>query len=129
MTLHSVRQRNFYIGTNVYSRCEVVAMEWLVQEILSFQCFLPTIHNFLWYGNKFKCALPLFYLLCVLPSSNYCYIMNMLKVLLESCKGRCRYGEESQVSGGGSSAKLLAAVLLALNSCSSSCHFILFRRL
>ncbi len=45
----SVRQKNFYIGSNVYTRYEVVAMEWLIQEILNFQCFLPTIYNFLWY--------------------------------------------------------------------------------
>lgn len=45
----SVREDNFCIGSNVYSRCEVVAMEWLVQELLNFQCFLPTIYNFLWY--------------------------------------------------------------------------------
>ncbi|RDX75087.1 Cyclin-SDS, partial [Mucuna pruriens] len=32
-----VGQKNFYIGSNVYSRCEVVAMEWMVQE-------LPTLH-------------------------------------------------------------------------------------
>ncbi|CAL8097738.1 unnamed protein product [Prunus armeniaca] len=44
-----VRKRDFHVGSNVYSRCEVVAMEWLVQEVLSFQCFLPTIYNFLWF--------------------------------------------------------------------------------
>ncbi|KDO60813.1 hypothetical protein CISIN_1g045573mg, partial [Citrus sinensis] len=33
-------------------RCEVVAMEWLVQEVLNFQCFLPTIYNFLWFYLK-----------------------------------------------------------------------------
>ncbi|CAK7326838.1 unnamed protein product [Dovyalis caffra] len=47
-----VRQKNFYIGNNVYSRCEVVAMEWLVQEVLNFRCFLPTIHNFMWFYLK-----------------------------------------------------------------------------
>ncbi|KAL9454128.1 hypothetical protein AB3S75_009686 [Citrus x aurantiifolia] len=49
---NGVRQKNFYIGNNVYSRCEVVAMEWLVQEVLNFQCFLPTIYNFLWFYLK-----------------------------------------------------------------------------
>ncbi|KHN15465.1 Cyclin-SDS, partial [Glycine soja] len=47
-----VGQKNFYIGSNVYSRSEVVAMEWVVQEVLKFQCFLPTIYNFLWYYLK-----------------------------------------------------------------------------
>ncbi|XP_040939038.1 cyclin-SDS isoform X1 [Gossypium hirsutum] len=46
-----VRQRNIYIGTNKYSRNEVVAMEWLVMDVLNFQCFLPTIYNFLWYTS------------------------------------------------------------------------------
>ncbi|XP_057979433.1 cyclin-SDS [Malania oleifera] len=50
--LNSVRQKTFRIGSNIYSRCEVVAMEWLVQEVLSFQCFLPTIYNFLWFYLK-----------------------------------------------------------------------------
>ncbi|KAF5750084.1 cyclin-SDS [Tripterygium wilfordii] len=49
---NSVRQKNFYIERTVYSRSEVVAMEWLVQEVLSFQCFLPTIYNFLWFYLK-----------------------------------------------------------------------------
>jgi hypothetical protein len=44
----SVQQKDFCIGCNVYSKCEVVAMEWLVQEVLNFQCFLPTMFNFLW---------------------------------------------------------------------------------
>ncbi|XP_020970402.1 cyclin-SDS [Arachis ipaensis] len=47
-----VEQKNFYIGSNVYSRCEVVAMEWVVQEVLKFQCFIPTIYNFLWFYLK-----------------------------------------------------------------------------
>ncbi|RZC71446.1 hypothetical protein C5167_034621 [Papaver somniferum] len=42
-----VMQMTFRIGSDVYSRCEVVAMEWLVQEVLNFQCFLPTTYNFL----------------------------------------------------------------------------------
>ncbi|CAN1297324.1 SDS [Linum perenne] len=50
--LDSVRQRNFYVGNNAYSRCEVVAMEWLVQEVLNFECFFPTVYNFLWFYLK-----------------------------------------------------------------------------
>ncbi|KAK9034130.1 hypothetical protein V6N11_050308 [Hibiscus sabdariffa] len=49
---NSVRQKNFHIGTNTYSRNEVVAMEWLVMEVLNFQCFLPTIYNFLGFYLK-----------------------------------------------------------------------------
>ncbi|GMI99818.1 SOLO DANCERS [Hibiscus trionum] len=49
---NSVRQKKFYVGTNTYSRSEVVAMEWLVMEVLDFQCFLPTIYNFLWFYLK-----------------------------------------------------------------------------
>lgn len=45
----SVQQKIFNLGRNQYSRSEVVAMEWLVQEVLKFQCFLPTVYNFLWY--------------------------------------------------------------------------------
>ncbi|XP_057443216.1 cyclin-SDS [Lotus japonicus] len=44
--------KNFNIGDSVYSRCEVVAMEWVVQEVLEFQCFLPTIYSFLWFYLK-----------------------------------------------------------------------------
>ncbi|KAI3831293.1 hypothetical protein MKX03_034079 [Papaver bracteatum] len=47
-----VMQTTFRIGSDVYSRCEVVAMEWLVQEVLNFQCFLPTTYNFLWFYLK-----------------------------------------------------------------------------
>ncbi|KAJ0094918.1 hypothetical protein Patl1_15593 [Pistacia atlantica] len=46
---NSVRQNTFSVESNIYSRNEVVAMEWLVQEVLNFQCFLPTIYNFLWF--------------------------------------------------------------------------------
>ncbi|KAI3719863.1 hypothetical protein L6452_20768 [Arctium lappa] len=49
---NSIQQRLFNIGGNDYSRSEVVAMEWLVQEVLNFQCFLPTIYNFLWFYLK-----------------------------------------------------------------------------
>ncbi|XP_020232675.1 cyclin-SDS isoform X2 [Cajanus cajan] len=47
-----VGQKDFFIGSSVYSRCEVVAMEWMVQEVLKFQCFLPTIYSFLWFYLK-----------------------------------------------------------------------------
>ncbi|KAH7841278.1 hypothetical protein Vadar_027843 [Vaccinium darrowii] len=49
---NSVRQKTFHVDCNTYSRCEVVAMEWLVQEVLNFQCYLPTIYNFLWFYLK-----------------------------------------------------------------------------
>ncbi|XP_057775161.1 LOW QUALITY PROTEIN: cyclin-SDS, partial [Salvia miltiorrhiza] len=47
-----VRKKSFYVGSTIYTRCEVVAMEWLVQEILNFKCFLPTVYNFLWFYLK-----------------------------------------------------------------------------
>ncbi|KEH40656.1 carboxy-terminal domain cyclin [Medicago truncatula] len=47
-----VNQKNFYIEKSVYSRCEVVAMEWMVQEVLEFECFHPTIYNFLCFYLK-----------------------------------------------------------------------------
>ncbi|XP_062109825.1 cyclin-SDS [Humulus lupulus] len=53
---NSVRQKNISFGNDTYSRCEVVAMEWLVQEVLDFQCFLPTIYNFLWFYLKAAAA-------------------------------------------------------------------------
>ncbi|XP_050373883.1 cyclin-SDS [Argentina anserina] len=46
---NSVREKSFNVGSHVYNRCEVVAMEWLVLEVLKFQCFLPTSYNFLWF--------------------------------------------------------------------------------
>ncbi|XP_074324725.1 cyclin-SDS [Apium graveolens] len=49
---NSVRQRMFYVGSTAYSRSEVVAMEWLVQEVLNFQCYMPTMYNFLWFYLK-----------------------------------------------------------------------------
>ncbi|KAJ8760595.1 hypothetical protein K2173_015262 [Erythroxylum novogranatense] len=49
---NSVKETNFRIGSNLYTRCEVVAMEWLVQEVLNFQCFFPTIYNFIWFYLK-----------------------------------------------------------------------------
>ncbi|KAK6931662.1 Cyclin, N-terminal [Dillenia turbinata] len=49
---NSARQKIYHIESNIYSRCEVVAMEWLVQEVLKFQCFVPTIYNFLWFYLK-----------------------------------------------------------------------------
>ncbi|KAM0000163.1 putative cyclin domain-containing protein [Helianthus debilis subsp. tardiflorus] len=49
---NSIQQRLFNVGSNEYSRSEVVAMEWLVQDVLNFQCYLPTIYNFLWFYLK-----------------------------------------------------------------------------
>lgn len=49
---NSIREKFFYVGGIRYSRSEVVAMEWLVQEVLKFQCYLPTIYNFLWFYLK-----------------------------------------------------------------------------
>lgn len=47
-----VRKKSFYVGNTIYARCEVVAMEWLVQEVLNFQCYLPTLYNFIWFYLK-----------------------------------------------------------------------------
>ncbi|KAL1203611.1 Cyclin-SDS [Cardamine amara subsp. amara] len=55
---NSIRKRNFYIENLKYSWQEVVAMEWLVQEVLSFKCFSPTIFNFLWFYLKAARANP-----------------------------------------------------------------------
>ncbi|KAE8793450.1 cyclin-SDS-like [Hordeum vulgare] len=49
---NSIMQKSFLVGINLYSRSEVVAMEWLVQEVLDFQCFATTVHNFLWFYLK-----------------------------------------------------------------------------
>ncbi|XP_060186610.1 cyclin-SDS [Lycium barbarum] len=49
---NSIRQKTFVVAGTAYSCSEVVAMEWLVQEVLNFQCFLPTIYNFLWFYLK-----------------------------------------------------------------------------
>ncbi|XP_078447571.1 cyclin family protein [Wolffia australiana] len=47
-----VRRKFFHVGENTYSRCEVVAMEWFVQEVLKFQCLHLTSFNFLWFYLK-----------------------------------------------------------------------------
>ncbi|MCL7042510.1 hypothetical protein MKW94_029568 [Papaver nudicaule] len=47
-----LRQKTFQIGFDVYIRCEVVAMEWLVQKVLNFQVSLPTTYSFLWFYLK-----------------------------------------------------------------------------
>ncbi|XP_073137965.1 cyclin-SDS [Henckelia pumila] len=47
-----IRRKTFEVGSNTYARNEVVAMEWMVQEVLDFQCFLPTLYNFLWFYLK-----------------------------------------------------------------------------
>ncbi|VVB03827.1 unnamed protein product [Arabis nemorensis] len=55
---NTVQRRKFYIQDERFSRSEVVAMEWLVQEVLSFKCFSPTIYNFLWFYLKAAKANP-----------------------------------------------------------------------
>ncbi|XP_022995283.1 cyclin-SDS-like [Cucurbita maxima] len=47
-----MQQRSIRVGDNTYRRSEVVGMEWLVQEVLKFQCFLPTVYNFLGFYLK-----------------------------------------------------------------------------
>ncbi|XP_073286557.1 cyclin-SDS-like isoform X2 [Primulina huaijiensis] len=47
-----IRKKTFDVGSNTYARYEVVAMEWMVQEVLNFQCYLPTLYNFLWFYLK-----------------------------------------------------------------------------
>ncbi|KAG6600858.1 Cyclin-SDS, partial [Cucurbita argyrosperma subsp. sororia] len=47
-----LQQRNIRVGSNTYKRSEVVGMEWLVEEVLKFHCFLPTVYNFLWFYLK-----------------------------------------------------------------------------
>ncbi|XP_047086610.1 cyclin-SDS-like [Lolium rigidum] len=49
---NSIMQNTFTVGINMYSRSEVVAMEWLVQEVLDFQCYVTTVHHFLWFYLK-----------------------------------------------------------------------------
>ncbi|KAJ8562874.1 hypothetical protein K7X08_031326 [Anisodus acutangulus] len=49
---NSIRQKTFAVAGIAYSCSEVVSMEWLVQEVLNFQCLLPTIYNFLWFYLK-----------------------------------------------------------------------------
>lgn len=44
-----ILQKTFKVGINTYSQSEVIAMEWLVQEVLNFQCFVTTTHHFLWF--------------------------------------------------------------------------------
>ncbi|XP_078171782.1 cyclin-SDS-like isoform X2 [Carex rostrata] len=47
-----ILQTKYSVEKNIYSRNEVVAMEWLVQEILDFKCFVPNVHNFMWFYLK-----------------------------------------------------------------------------
>ncbi|KFK33406.1 hypothetical protein AALP_AA5G008600 [Arabis alpina] len=47
--INTIQRRKFYIQDEKISRSEVVAMEWLVQEVLSFRCISPTVYNFLWF--------------------------------------------------------------------------------
>ncbi|KAL3824536.1 hypothetical protein ACJIZ3_020565 [Penstemon smallii] len=39
-----IRTETFYVGWAAYGWSEVVAIEWLVQEVLNFRCFLPTLY-------------------------------------------------------------------------------------
>jgi len=52
LILFSVLQKTFKVGINIYSRSDVVAMEWLVQEVLNFKCFVTTTNHFLWFYLK-----------------------------------------------------------------------------
>ncbi|KAG2542407.1 cyclin-SDS-like [Panicum virgatum] len=47
-----VLQKTFKVGINIYSRSDVVAMEWLVLEVLNFKCFVTTTNHFLWFYLK-----------------------------------------------------------------------------
>ncbi|KZV19547.1 cyclin-SDS [Dorcoceras hygrometricum] len=47
-----IRRKTFDVGSNTYARYEVVAMEWMVLEVLNFECYLPTLYNFLWFYLK-----------------------------------------------------------------------------
>ncbi|CAA0811513.1 Cyclin-SDS [Striga hermonthica] len=47
-----IRRMTFDVGGTIYSRSEVVAMEWVVQEVLNFECCRPTLYNFLWFYLK-----------------------------------------------------------------------------
>ncbi|KAJ1298163.1 hypothetical protein BS78_01G432700 [Paspalum vaginatum] len=49
---NSILQKFFKVGINTYIQSEVVAMEWLVQEVLKFKCFVTTTHHFLWFYLK-----------------------------------------------------------------------------
>ncbi|XP_077230898.1 cyclin-SDS-like [Tasmannia lanceolata] len=50
--LNSIMEMTFNVGNNIYSRRQVVAMEWLVMEVLNYQCSMPTTYNFLWFYLK-----------------------------------------------------------------------------
>ncbi|KAL9259204.1 Cyclin-SDS-like protein [Drosera capensis] len=49
---NTVPPKTFSIGNNIYSRSEIVAMEWVVLEVLKFRCFTPTLHNFMGFYLK-----------------------------------------------------------------------------
>lgn len=42
----------YAVGENEYLLSEVVGMEWLVLKVLKYQCYLPTVYNFLGYYLK-----------------------------------------------------------------------------
>ncbi|CAN6466757.1 unnamed protein product [Victoria cruziana] len=50
--LNSIRNEEFQIGDSLYRRCEVVAMEWVILDVLEYKCFSPTTFNFLWFYLK-----------------------------------------------------------------------------
>ncbi|KAL9256131.1 Cyclin-SDS-like protein [Drosera capensis] len=49
---NTISQKTLSIGNNIYSRSEVVAMEWVVLEVLKFRCFTPTLYNFMGFYLK-----------------------------------------------------------------------------
>ncbi|XP_057539224.1 cyclin-SDS-like [Amaranthus tricolor] len=53
---NSVQQKSFYVGCNVYCRYEVVAMEWVILEVLKFHCISPTTYSFLGFYLKAAAA-------------------------------------------------------------------------
>ncbi|GAB2279939.1 hypothetical protein Dimus_014574 [Dionaea muscipula] len=49
---NNILQTTFSVGSNVYSKSEAVAMEWVLQEVLKFRCLLPTLYNFMGFYLK-----------------------------------------------------------------------------
>ena len=143
----------FYIGSNAYSRSEVVAMEWLVQEVLKFQCYLPSMYNFLWYivSSFVLCQIynwKNWYIAASrssrleLEKGTYIFLwwlmasVHLRQVLSESCKSKWKGGEDCEVPGRASIARPRTTLLLALHCggwashsclCSRKSRSILFR--
>ncbi|XP_068661802.1 cyclin-SDS-like [Aristolochia californica] len=105
--LNSIREMIFQVGSNTYSRCEVVAMEWLVQEILHFKCLLPTIYNFLW-----------FYLKAAKADTEVERITRYLALLSLLDHERLSFWSSTVAAG------LVILASLAAN-CESSCHHVI----